>query len=332
MREAELRRAEERQGKKSAVQDWLLDFMNLVFGSSDDTRQFWDEVLLPEAAIHYQFDLQELYKFERSLNALYFALVEHLNLRITQREDTSEAAAEDINAQRIKQQLPTAQSAAANKPSAQQKTQAIERDIAPFFKEFEKSSEPFGSEKKPNYDFELLPKTRTYKFRNLMYNSIAQKFRDYKNNGCLMEAYETCKMRKHLNKCLRGEDSLLTTKLDLCQLQLEDRQWDSAKRMAEKAREELDDLSKSHHALAIQFQTILIQANYMAGEFQQAEKEFTEALKILDHHWGPYHPLHINIYSIMAQLLILNLKYEDATYLYKASLRCCMRIIGPNHI
>ena len=56
-----------------------------------------------------------------------------------------------------------------------------------------------------------------------MYNSIAQKFRDYKNNGCLMEAYETCKMRKHLNKCLRGEDSLLTTKLDLCQLQLEDR-------------------------------------------------------------------------------------------------------------
>jgi len=70
----------------------------------------------------------------------------------------------------------------------------------------------------------------------------------------------------------------------------------------------------------------------MSGEFQQAEKEFTEALKILDHHWGPYHPLHINIYSIMAQLLILNQKYEDATYLYKASLRCCMRIIGPNHI
>ena len=86
------------------------------------------------------------------------------------------------------------------------------------------------------------------------------------------------------------------------------------------------------HAKAIQFQTILMQAHYMANEFQVAEKAFTLALEILDHHWGPYHPLHINIYGIMAQLLILNLKYEDATYLYKASLRCCMRILGPNHI
>ena len=86
------------------------------------------------------------------------------------------------------------------------------------------------------------------------------------------------------------------------------------------------------HAKAVQFQCILMQAKYMAGEFQQAEKAFTLALEILDHHWGPYHPLHINIYGIMAQLLILNQKHEDATYLYKASLRCCMRILGPNHI
>lgn len=49
-----------------------------------------------------------------------------------------------------------------------------------------------------------------------MYNSIAQKFRDYKNNGALIEAYETCKMRKHMNKCLNGEEGELTTKLDLC--------------------------------------------------------------------------------------------------------------------
>lgn len=67
-----------------------------------------------------------------------------------------------------------------------------------------------------NTDFKLVPKTRTYKFRNLMYNAIAQKFRDYKNNGCMAEAYETCKMRKHMNMCLKGEDGELSTKLDLC--------------------------------------------------------------------------------------------------------------------
>lgn len=30
------------------------------------------------------------------------------------------------------------------------------------------------------------------------------------------EAYETCKMRKHMLMCLRGEDGELSTKLDLC--------------------------------------------------------------------------------------------------------------------
>lgn len=91
------------------------------------------------------------------------------------------------------------------------------------YKDFGKNPEPFGNAKQTNFDFELLPKSRTYRFRNLMYNAIAQKFRDYKNNSCLTEAYETCKMRKHMNMCLHGEESELTTKLDLCQLQLEDR-------------------------------------------------------------------------------------------------------------
>lgn len=34
----------------------------------------------------------------------------------------------------------------------------------------------------------------------------------------------------------------------------------------------------------------------------------------------------------MAQLLIEKKKYEDAKYLYQASLLCCMRLLGPNHI
>ena len=77
-------------------------------------------------------------------------------------------------------------------------------------------------------DFQLVAKTRTYKFKNLAYSSIAQKFRYYKDNGRPTEAYETCKMRKHMNMCLKGEEGELDTKLDLCQLQLEDREWHSA--------------------------------------------------------------------------------------------------------
>ena len=75
-----------------------------------------------------------------------------------------------------------------------------------------------------------------------------------------------------------------------------------------------------------------MQAYYLSDQTRDSDEAFTRALAILDHHWGPFHPLHINIYGIMAQLLIRKQKYDDATWLYKASLRCCMRILGPNHI
>ena len=64
----------------------------------------------------------------------------------------------------------------------------------------------------------------------------------------------------------------------------------------------------------------------------EADAFFSKALQIIDNHWGPFHPLHVNIYGIMAQLLITKGKYDDAKFLYQASLLCCIRILGPNHI
>ena len=46
---------------------------------------------MPEASIYYNFELMELKKFERNLNALYYALVEQLNLKVTEREGFSES-------------------------------------------------------------------------------------------------------------------------------------------------------------------------------------------------------------------------------------------------
>lgn len=49
---------------------------------------------------------------------------------------------------------------------------------------------------------------------------------------------------------------------------------------------------------------------------QEADQYFSLALKTLDHHWGPYHPLHTTIYGILAYLLLSKNKMEDAKYLY----------------
>ena len=54
-KEEEIRQAELelRKPMDLRVKEWLLDFMNLIFGSSEESRTFWDEVLLPEAAVYY---------------------------------------------------------------------------------------------------------------------------------------------------------------------------------------------------------------------------------------------------------------------------------------
>ena len=63
------------------INEWIIDFMNMVFGAGDETETFWEEVLFPELYYHYysnisQFDIRELHKFDRNLNALFFALCE----------------------------------------------------------------------------------------------------------------------------------------------------------------------------------------------------------------------------------------------------------------
>ena len=43
-----------------------------------------------------------------------------------------------------------------------------------------------------------------------------------------------------------------------------------------------------------------MQAYYLDDQMPEADVYFTKALAILDHHWGPFHPLHVSVYAIMA--------------------------------
>lgn len=64
------------------VRMWTHDFMNLVFGHSEEKNIFWHEVLLPEVVQYYQYySLEDLKKHDIRLNALYFALLELVGLK-----------------------------------------------------------------------------------------------------------------------------------------------------------------------------------------------------------------------------------------------------------
>ena len=58
---------------------------------------------------------------------------------------------------------------------------------------------------------------------------------------------------------------------------------------------------------------------------------FDHALTALEYHWGPYHPLHCTLYSILAFLYMKKGNFDEALILYKNSLMCSLRVLGPNH-
>ena len=124
-----------------------------------------------------------------------------------------------------------------------------EQEAKPFHNGFGRDVDPFGNVNSIKYRFELMPKTRTYKFRNLPYQIMAQKFSEYQNNGWIEEAIETCRMRTHINLKLRGDEDDLTTKSDLCSVYLERKQFELASTQAAKAIKE----PWTMHAQSIKF-------------------------------------------------------------------------------
>lgn len=76
---------------------------------------------------------------------------------------------------------------------------------------------------------------------------------------------------------------------------------------------------------------ILIRAHFYNHQYDKADKYFSKALAVLEHHWGPFHPFQITIYGVMANLLISIKRMNDAMFLYQSSLKCCLQVLGSNH-
>jgi len=65
------------------MQIWMLDFMNLVFGRGQEHDEFFNDVVFLETSIYYDFKLELLRKHPLRLNALYYALLELIQIRVT---------------------------------------------------------------------------------------------------------------------------------------------------------------------------------------------------------------------------------------------------------
>lgn len=70
----------------SQIQIWLFDYLNLVFGESQEHDEFFRYLVFPETSEYYQFPIEELLSHELRFNALYFALINALGLKLSYKE------------------------------------------------------------------------------------------------------------------------------------------------------------------------------------------------------------------------------------------------------
>lgn len=64
------------------MQMWTLDFMNLVFSRGTEHDEFFNEVVYPEAYNYYDFKVDHFKKHSLRLNALYYALIELIGIKV----------------------------------------------------------------------------------------------------------------------------------------------------------------------------------------------------------------------------------------------------------
>lgn len=217
LRELEAKRDSILREKKDLNQDmdinmqvWTLDFMNLVFGRGAEHEEFFNEVVYPEASANFDFKIESFKKHPLRLNALFYALVELIGIKVT----SYEQRVPEIEKPRDNRQMP--------KDARKQSQDYAKGEAENFFKNFGKDERPFGSfEPKPRYHFELILKSRTLSLRNLPYTILASKFKEYKDNGYINDAIESCRMRSHIRLHLLGDEADNQTQADLCQIYLD---------------------------------------------------------------------------------------------------------------
>ena len=144
------------------------------------------------------------------------------------------------------------------------------------------------------------------------------------------QAYETSVLTLKISKMANLDPEFLGDTVHLAQIGeilLERKDYEAAIQYAKDALMQIHPL----HAEGVKSWCILIRAMMASAMQDEALQCFDHALTALEYHWGPYHPLHCSLYSILGFLYMEKGNFDDSLILYKNSLMCSLRVLGPNH-
>lgn len=262
---------------ESSLKDGIIDYLNLVFGSGEESSIFWEEILLKKAASHFSIPLEKLNKSQINLQALLHSICFHCGLSINFSKQT-----------------------------------LLGRTENPFtLKSFQA----------------LKAKSKCVKLEGLENSVVQETIKDFEAQD---QVLETSLMMLKISKLLNIDPEFLGDSVLLAQtaeILLEKNEFEAAIQHAKDALMQIHPL----HAEGVKSWCVLIRAMMASAMQDEALQSFDQALTALEYHWGPYHPLHCTLYSILAYLYMEKGKFDDALILYKNSIVCSLRVLGPNH-
>lgn len=176
----------------------------------------------------------------------------------------------------------------------------------------------------------MRPESRVFQLRNVDIKLLSEKYREYRNNKSYELCVKACNIKFSLDKAIsyRGEspgDPIIYA--DLGETLLEMNEVEKASEKGSMGHK----LCHRLHAEKVKCLCVLMRVQMQKNQVDKALEYFDEALRILDFHLGRFHPLHSTVYSILGHFYAEKKMFQDALFLYKSSLVCCVRILGPNH-
>lgn len=195
-----------------------------------------------------------------------------------------------------------------------------------FIKDLGTTTKPFKKQSFIGFRVE----SKLFQLRNVDVRLLSEKYQEYRLNNNLDLSVRACNIKLSIDKAASykhespGDPSVYA---DLAETLLELHEIDKA---AEKASTSLK-LCQPLHAERVKGYCVLIRVQMMRNQIEKAIEYFDEALKVLGFHLGFYHPLQSTVYSILAHFYTEKEMFQDALFLHKSSLVCCMRVLGPNH-
>jgi tetratricopeptide (TPR) repeat protein len=173
-------------------------------------------------------------------------------------------------------------------------------------------------------------KVKSLSLKNIEYNILANRYSEYRQQRNHTLTLQACNLRLRVSQALNtdpeflGEPALLA---DIGEVLIETGDLDGSIKKAKEALVQVHPLS----AESVKGWCVMMRA-LMAKDFvEEALQCFDNALTALDFHWGEGHPMHASVYSIMALMYLKKQNFDEALVLYKSSLMCCLKVLGPNH-